>query len=146
MLLLGALTAGSVHADTSCNASARECELQIRQMLAGRRYLGLQIVELKPGLVIKAVLPNSPASRVDLREGDRLHAVNGKSLRQANAAEFKQLLAQASTTGRLWMLIQRRGTLKKVELRLEPYPEEYIEKVIAGHLAKSHTATAGAQP
>ncbi len=147
ILVLGSLAASSMRADeSSCHAAAGECEHQIRQMLAGRRYLGLQIVELKPGLMIKTVLPNSPASRVNLREGDRLYGVNGKSVRDANATQFKQLLAQAAASGRLWLIIQRRGSLRKVDLRLEPYPEDYIEKVISGHLAQSHTATAGAQP
>ncbi|HEX6177408.1 MAG TPA: PDZ domain-containing protein [Thermoanaerobaculia bacterium] len=129
-----------------CNASARECTQQIRHMLGGRRYLGVQVVELKPGLVIKTVLPDSPASRVALKAGDRLIAVNGKSLSQANASNFKQYLAEAKETGKILLIVQRRGAYRRIEVRLEPYPEEYIEKVITGHLSQSHTATAGAQP
>ena len=132
--------------DTACHASSRECTQQIRQMLAGRRYLGVQVVELKPGLVIKTVLPDSPASRVELKPGDRLIAVNGRSLKQSGAGQFKQHLAAASGTGKILLIVQRRGAYRRIEMRLEPYPTEYIEKVISAHLAQSHTATAGAQP
>lgn len=149
LLVLGVATAGLVHADeaNSCHTAARECEQQIRQMLSGRRYLGVQVVELKPGLVVKTVIDDSPASRAELKAGDRLHAVNGKSVQTASAKEFKQLLADASHVGKVWLIVQRRGALKKIDIRLEPYPKEYIDKVIASHLAESHTtATAGVQP
>jgi C-terminal processing protease CtpA/Prc len=140
---VGVLTGLLLADEPSCHAAARECEQNIRQMLSGRRYVGVQIVELKPGLVVKTVLPDSPASRADVRAGDRLFAVNGKSVREATAKEFKQLLSDASRTGKLWLIVQRRGALKKLDIRLEPYPKEYIDEVITRHLAQSHTATAG---
>lgn len=115
-------------------------------MLSGRRYLGLDIVDLKPGLVVKAVKPESPASRADFQEGDRIIALNGKSMEKASAQVFKENLADSRQTGRLWIIVLRRGAYKKIEARLEPYPPEYVEKVISGHLAQAHaTATAGGQ-
>ena len=147
LLTLGAIAAALVHADEpSCHATARECEQNIRQMLGGRRYVGVQIVELKPGLVVKAVLPDSPASRADMRAGDRLFSVNGKSVREATAKEFKQLLADAARTGKLWVILQRRGALKKVDIRLEPYPKEYIDEVINRHLTQSHASKSAGAP
>lgn len=108
-------------------------------MLTGRRYLGLQIVELRPGLVIKSVVANSPAARAGLKANDRLIAVNGRTLAEATAPEFKQLLANAKETGRLWMIVQRRGAYRKIEVRLEPYTKEQISKIVAQHLAQAHT-------
>jgi predicted metalloprotease with PDZ domain len=146
-LLAAVLGAAFLHAEEGkCSASSRECTQQIRKMLGGRRYLGVQVVELKPGLVIKTVLPDSPASRVQLKAGDRLIGVNGRSLTQANASQFKQYLAEVKDTGKILLIVQRRGAYRRIEVRLEPYPEEYIEKVISGHLSQAHTATAGAQP
>lgn len=131
--------------EPQCHVPARECEQQIRQMLSGRRYLGATIVDLKPGIVIKAVIADSPAARAGLRAGDRFIAVNGHALDQASASDFKEALAEARQTGKLWMIIQRRGAYMKVEGRLEPYPAEYVNKVISAHLQQSHTATAGGQ-
>jgi C-terminal processing protease CtpA/Prc len=129
--------------DPKCSFTARECEQQIRQMMSGRRFLGIQIEERNPGLVIKSVTPNSPASRAGLHQGDRLIAVNGKPLTQANSRDFKQILAGARETGRLWMIIWRRGAYTKVEARLEPFTKEQIDKIINTHLVESHTSTAG---
>lgn len=146
---LVAVAVALVHADEpKCLSSARECEQQIRRMLSGRRYLGVQVVDLKPvGVIIKTVIPNSPAFRADLKPGDRVVAVNGRPLSPGGTvSDFKQSLAQASNTGRVWLILLRRGAYKKVEARLEPYPKEYIDKVITAHLSKAHTATAGAEP
>src|SRR5688500_2368745 len=69
--------------DPKCNVAVRECDQQIRNMLSGKRYHGAQVEERKPGLVVKSVDEKSPASRAGLQVGDRLIAVNGKSLTQA---------------------------------------------------------------
>jgi len=123
-----------------CTTPPAECERIIRQMLssAGRRYLGVQIVELNPGLAIKSVVEESPAERADLRAGDRLMAVNGISTKDATLVDLKQILAEASKTGRLYMIVQRHGLLKPVEARMEPYTKAQIDKIVAQHLADAH--------
>jgi predicted metalloprotease with PDZ domain len=145
-----ALTLASYGDDQrSCHSAARECEQQIRQMLAGPRYLGVDVVQLNTGsgggpVVIKNVLPKSPAERAALLPGDWLIAANGRPTRRI--ADFKQVVADARQTGKLWLIIRRRNALKKVEVRLEPFPKEYVEKVIAAHVAQSHPATASGAP
>ena len=127
-----------------CSASARECEQEIRKMTSGRRYLGAKLVPLNPGLIVKSVDKDSPAERGGLQANDRLIAVNGKSLTLATAREFKQILADTKS-GKLWIIVQRRGAYKKLDVRLEPYSKAAIDKIIAQHLLTSHTSTAGAQ-
>jgi len=129
-----------------CSASARECQKQIRDMMTGRRYLGLQVVDLKPGVVVKSVVADSPAERSGFGEGDRIIGVNGHAMTMATVREFKQILAQASNTGgRLFVIVQRRGALRKIDVRLEPYTNQQIEKIIAAHLTQYHSGTAGAE-
>ena len=142
-LLIAAGTA-LVADEPRCSASARECEQEIRKMTSGRRYLGAKLVELTPGLIVKSVEKNSPAERGGLQANDRLIAVNGKSLTLATAREFKQLLAE-SKSGKLWVIVQRGGAYKKLDLRLEPLSKAAISKIVAQHLLTSHTSTAGAQ-
>ncbi len=115
-------------------------------MLSGRRYLGAQIVDLHPGVVIKAILPDGPAARADLKEADRIIAVNGHMMASLGVKEFKQALADVKDTGTLFMIVWRRGAYRKVELKLDPYPKAQIDKIIAAHLAKSHAGVAASQP
>jgi len=138
------IVAATLAADEAkkCTASARECEQHIRQMLSGRRYLGVQLVELNPGLAIKTVVPEAPAERSDLRPGDRLMAVNGRSTLQATIRDFKEILGDAKETGRLNVIVQRRGLLKRIDVRLEPYSKAQIDKIVAQHLAESHSLSA----
>ena len=127
-----------------CNGNARDCEQQIRQFLGGRRFLGATIRDRNPGLVVDAVNPGGPAERAGLQVGDRLIACNAKSLTNATPREFKQILADARETGRLRMIVWRRGAYKVVEARLEPYTKEQVDKIVAGHLSQTHPSTAGA--
>ena len=130
--------------EPKCNGAARECDQQIRHMLSGRRYLGATIQDRNPGLVVKSVHQESPAARAGLEPGDKLIALNGKSLEQASLREFKQLIAEARETGRIFMIVSRHNVYKKVQTRLEPYTKEQISKIVAAHLAQSHTAASGA--
>ncbi len=125
-----------------CSASVHDCEQAIRTMLTGRRYLGVQLQELNPGLLIRMVTPESPAERGDLRAGDRLIVVNGHSATNASIKDFKQILSDTKDTGRLWVIISRHGAFKKLDLRLEPYSKTQIDKIVAQHLAQSHAMAA----
>lgn len=129
--------------DPKCNVAARECDQQIRKMLGGRRYHGAIMEERKPGLFVKAVTENSPAWRAGLRVGDRLIAVNGKSVTNATNREFKQIIAGARESGRVMMIVWRRGAYSRITFRLEPYTKEQMDKIIAGHLTSHSTSTAG---
>jgi predicted metalloprotease with PDZ domain len=142
-ILIVFASAGIADDAKKCTATARECEQQIRQMMSGRRYLGAQLVDLHPGIIIKSVLPDGPAERADFREGDRLIAINGRDLTSAGIKEFKQYLGDAKETGKLWVIVQRRGSFKKIDVRLEPYSKAQIDKIVAQHLSQSHSAGPG---
>ena len=145
IIFVASLAAATLLAqEPKCNGTARECDQQIRHMLSGRRYLGATIDDHNPGLVVKSVRENSPAAKRGLKPGDRLIALNGRSLTQATAKDFKQAIANARNTGQLFMIVSRRNVYIALEMRLEPYTKEQISKIVAAHLAQSHTAAAGA--
>jgi predicted metalloprotease with PDZ domain len=146
LLIAGAVVVAADEKDRKCSTSARVCEQEIRRMLTGRRYLGVQLMELNPGLLVKGVLPDSPAERADFRAGDRLMAVNGHSTAEATIKDFKQLLSASRGTGMLFMIVQRRGALRQITVRLEPYSETQIEKIISQHLVQNHAQTATTTP
>ena len=127
-----------------CSATARECEQEIREMLSGRRYLGAQIVDMTPGpgIVIKTVAADGPAAQVYLQPGDRIIAVNGRSLMYATIKDYKGLVAEVKDSGgNLFMIVERHGAYRKIQVRLQPFPKAQVEKIIAAHLAKFHGMT-----
>lgn len=124
--------------DKTCSATPKDCEHQIRQMLAGKRYLGIAVDDLNPGLIIKTVVAGSPALRAGLRQGDRIIAVNGHWTTNATVREFKQIMASARDNTRIAFLVQRGTTPRRIEVRPEPYTKEQIEKIVASHVAQSH--------
>jgi predicted metalloprotease with PDZ domain len=138
--LAALLFVSAAHADDRkmCTAPASECEKAIRQLSSGRRYLGAEIKEFEPGIIIKTIIDDGPASRADLKPGDRLMSVNGHSTVEASIKDFKQILYSAKATGVLWVIVLRQGVLKKVDVRLEPYTKAQIDKMVAQHLAQAH--------
>lgn len=123
-----------------CTTPPDECARQIRQMLNGRLYLGVLLEQEVPGLIVKSIVPNSPADHADMKTGDRLIAVNGHRTTEASIKDFKQILDEVGKTHRhLWMLVQRRGALRKIDVMMEPYSKAQIERIVAQHLAEAHS-------
>jgi predicted metalloprotease with PDZ domain len=140
LLLAAFLLISTAHAEERkmCTAPASECEKAIRELSSGRRYLGVKIKELEPGIIVETVIDEGPAARADLRVGDRLMSVNGHPTVKAGIKDFKQILYSAKETGVLWIIVLRQGILKKVDVRLEPYTKAQIDKMVAQHLAQAH--------
>lgn len=139
-----AVSVAATAGDPKCNGTARECDHQIRQILGGNRFLGATIEERNPGLFVTAVTPDGPAARAGLQPGDRLIACNNRSLTRASSRDFKQILADARQSGRLLMIVGRRGgAYKRIVARLEPYTREQIDKIVSAHLAQSHSTGSG---
>jgi len=142
------LFAAAAHAENSptrkCNAPAAECERAIRSMASGRRYLGALVGEIEPGsgLRIVSIVPDSPAQRGGLGEGDRLMSMNGKQLNRGNIQDFKRILSEARETGWLSLIVERSGILKRVEVRLQPYSKSQIDKIVSQHMAEAHPQSA----
>jgi predicted metalloprotease with PDZ domain len=141
------LAAAALADDTKkCNTPPDECARQIRQMLAGRQYLGVLVSDETGGLIVKSVVPDSPAERAEMKAGDRLIAVNGHRTVEATTKDFKAILDEVGKTHRhLWMLVQRRGAFKKIDVMMEPYSKVQIERIVAQHLSEAH-AIASAVP
>lgn len=147
LLAIAAVVSAQEPAKKACTASAHDCEKHIREMMSGRHFLGLSVVDLKPGIVVKSTVKDSPAEYAGFLEGDRIIGINGHSMSAASVKDFKQVIADASNSGgALLMIIQRRGAYRKIEVRLGAYKEVDIQKVIAQHVAQYHTAATGSQP
>lgn len=144
-LLLAATAQAEERQAKKCNSSAMECERAIRSMASGRRYLGALVEEINPGLRVASIIPESPAQRGGLGEGDRLMVINGRSLVRGDIKEFKRILSEAKENGRLSIIVARSGILKKVDVWLAPYTKAQIDKMVAQHM-EQHSQAATTQP
>jgi predicted metalloprotease with PDZ domain len=121
-----------------CTSSAQECELQIRQMLAGKTYLGVKLAQSRWGLVVTSVADQSPAKDGGLRPEDRIFAINGKNCSKADVAEFKRLIGQVRGNKTINLTIVRAGQVRRVYLRPQHLSREQVDKVVSTHLKQAH--------
>lgn len=141
---------GTAHADANkkdankkCPASARYCEQQIRDMLAGKRHLGAKVEESRWGIVITHIYPDSAAERAGLQVGDRIYALNGREASKGGTAGFKALLNEAASRegGRVYFTVIRVGRVLRIQARMSVLSKEEINKVVSTHLKEAHSET-----
>lgn len=113
-------------------------------MLTGRAWLGVELEEMNPGLVIKTVAPDSPAERADFHTGDRLMAMNGHVMKEGTIKDFKAQMGDSRQPRQLRILVQRHGILKMIEVRTEALSKAMIDRIVAQHLAQYHAVAATA--
>lgn len=132
-LLLAAAAAANKQ---RCGASARECDIQIRTMIAGKKFLGIKLIESRWGPVVESIVPRSNAALAGLAPGDRILAVNSRNC-CANVAEFKRTLSRLPT-GRISISVVRDGQIRIFHPQLIPITREQIAKVVEAHLRDAH--------
>ena len=75
----------------------------------------------------------------------RSATVNGSVTSQASIKQFKQIVNQIlekPQAGRIYIIVQREGILKKLDAHPAPYSRAQIDKIVAQHLLEAHTVTA----
>jgi C-terminal processing protease CtpA/Prc len=138
LLLSSAISQVGV-AGEKCPLPARECEAQIRQMLGGRRYLGVTFEKTRYGIIIRSVIEGSPAEEAGFLPDDLIISVNGRMVTRAEIKELKELFRQkAGRDGRLTFVVTRYGHIRRVHARLERMPAELIDKIVEAHLREGH--------
>jgi predicted metalloprotease with PDZ domain len=141
LFFIAPLLAG-VKEKKKCLSTPKECEQQIRKMLTGQLYLGVEVNETKMGLFVKSVTPDSPADRADLRERDRIISIDGHDLTGRGVRDFRQVLSNAGKERpkpNVWLLVQRGNGFRRLDALLEPVSDEQIEKIVASHMAEFHS-------
>ena len=68
-------------------------------------------------------------------------AATDRPHRQAQDALDRWAQAVKDNGGVLFMIVERHGSYRKIEVRLAPFPKAQLEKIIAAHLSKFHGMT-----
>lgn len=140
LLVLVALATPAAWGGEKCSAEATTCERQIREMLRGRRWLGVMFEKTRFGIMIREVLPDSPAKEAGFLPDDQILAVNGRDMTHAEIQELKRVLQEArqKTDGRLNVVVTRYGQIRRVHARLGELPKEQVDQIVASHLRDAH--------
>jgi len=138
VLLPAALTALAGDELPRCHATKAECEARIREMMSGKKYLGVIFYDTEKGILIKAVVSDSPAEEAGLRQGDLIVRVNGQNCADGNVKLFKKLVDKAREQGTLAIRVKRNGSYVDTEAKLTQITETQIERIIAAHLKAAH--------
>ncbi|HSN68012.1 MAG TPA: PDZ domain-containing protein [Thermoanaerobaculia bacterium] len=143
-LLIAAAIPPVVLGGEPCPLPARECEAQIRQMLGGRRYLGVRFEKTRFGLMIRSVVEGSPAAVAGFLPDDLIVSVNGRNVTRIEIRELKELFRQkAGMDGTLTFVVTRYGRIRRLHAKLGAMPTAAIDKIVEAHLREAH---AGATP
>lgn len=139
------LTATAITAQPHCKADVRECEQKIRQILSGRRYLGVTLVDTRWGTVIREVMPDSPAARAGLKPDDRIVGINSHDCTGADPQEVKQLLMPGGRPAHpeITIVVSRIGEVHRLKARLGLMPKEKIDKIVQRHIDTAHHEDTG---
>ncbi|HEU5162674.1 MAG TPA: PDZ domain-containing protein [Thermoanaerobaculia bacterium] len=138
-LLLSSAISPAVLAGEPCPLPARECEAQIRQMLGGRRYLGVRFEKTRYGIMIRSVVEGSPAEAAGFLRDDLIVSVNGRNVTRIEIKELKELFRQkAGRDGTLTFVVTRYGQIRRLHAKLGAMPKAAIDKIVEAHLRDAH--------
>ncbi len=134
------IVAGALSAEDGkkCTVSAKVCEQKIREMLTGKKYLGVELTQERWGIIVKDVAPNTPAHRAGIKNGDRVIAVNGRDTTGMNIQKFKQVISAAKQSSTISLALVRDGTVRWTHARLNTMTKEQVDKVVEAHLKEAH--------
>ena len=126
-----------------CPATPKQCEYYIREMLSGKRYLGVKVEDTRWGVRVTHIIPDSPAESAGIQVGDRIFAVNGRECTRGGSKQFKALLNEAGAKegGKVYLTIVRVGRLLRLGARMTEMSKDEINKVVAAHLKEAHPDT-----
>jgi len=94
---------------------------ELKQQINSDRQVGFRVQD-DQGVVIFRVLPNSPAARSGLRDGDVIKKVNGQAVTKAE--QVQQAVENASIGGTLQMEVNRNGRSTTVSVRPGAFPTQ----------------------
>ena len=138
VLLLSAISAIAGDELPRCPATREDCEHKIREAMTGKKYLGLIFYDTEKGILIKAVVAESPAEEAGLRAGDLIVRVNGQNCADGNVKLFKKLVEKARETGVLKIRVKRNGSHVDTEAKLTQITDKQIQRVVAAHMKAAH--------
>jgi predicted metalloprotease with PDZ domain len=130
--------AGLAYPGEKCTASTQECLDYMVKTYKKRGWVGLELDKDKKGgtrsLFVTRVVPGSPAEAAGFRIGDRLVALNGIELTEANekalSAIYKKMVPGKQVTYR----VERKGGMRELTVTLATLPDDVLAQWVGRHM------------
>jgi S1-C subfamily serine protease len=128
-----------------CSHDTQACLDEMADKLAGRGWVGIEYDANEAGAVlVRKVVPGSPAASAGLLAGDRLVAVNDIPLDGKHEAELESAWSAMVPGTRLAYTVERAGGQTQVAVTLGKMPEDVVQRIVGAHMLE-HAATRTAQ-
>ena len=126
-----------------CTASTQECLDYMAKNYKGKGWIGVEIESSdEAGLVLKAVMPDSPAEKAGLKAGDVLVAVNGIAYTKENHEKLGEMKKSMLPGAEFTFTVRHGEKEKDVAMTLGEMPEEVLAKMIGVHMIDHATMQA----
>lgn len=141
-LLVPAAFAGHEY---KCTQGTQECLDMMAANYQKKGWVGLEFDKGEEGaLVVKRVVPESPASAAGFKTGDVIAAVNGVEYNDENKDALKEQWGSMKPGKEFTFTVSRNGYDKKLTATLAKIPTEVLAAMIGNHML-DHATTAIAQ-
>jgi len=146
VVALAVVLATPVVAGEKCMSDTQTCLNRMAEKLANKGWIGVELDsdEETGALTIRVVVDDSPAQAAGFKAGDRLVAVNGVVIAEADEDAMKATWSQMVPGKTVTCTIGRDGHAKEVDVTLARLPEDVMARWIGGHMLE-HATMATAQ-
>ena len=137
--------AGGDHA--KCEMSVDECLASFTKKADNYGWVGIELDEAdKTGyMVVKKVVPDSPAAAAGFQVKDILFAMNGVELIDANKDKIKEARGEWLPGQHVVYVLRRYDKDVKVELTLGKMPHDVLAQIVGNHMLEAHAQLAANQ-
>jgi C-terminal processing protease CtpA/Prc len=138
-LLLAAIVAVPAFAGGSdcgkCTENTQACLDAMVAKLQHRGWVGIELDKDDHGkLTVTDVIPDSPAQRAGLRDGDVLVALNGVAFGEKNKKELHAVKKEMSVGKTITYTVKRDGYKKQIDVTLGKVPDEVLATWVGEHM------------
>ena len=137
LALAATLAVAGEHA--KCTRAPGECAAQTRELYETRGWMGVELERNEDGsLRVTTVVPDGPAERSGIKEGDILVSLNGRALSR-DTSEFALTKGDDWKIGGVLTVGARRGAeTVTFKVTLRKIPEPLLAQIIETHTREYH--------
>jgi len=122
-----------------CTLSVEECKAKMKAKIAAKGWLGVELDKNDANqMVVKEVVPASPAAAAGFQKGDVVVAVNGIDYSSENEADKAKLKEAWAPGKKATFTVKREGAKKDLAVELTKVPDEVAAKWIQEHMKEQH--------